>query len=284
MRSDDGGLTFTSADIPETQEHRLAYIAAIHPTDPDRVYLRVFDTPSTAILMTSDGGRTFQKIMTGTEQLLGFAISPDGTQMAVGGPSDGIWIGSADGTNLARRSDVAATCLTWAKDALYACADYKMSGFSIGRSIDSGATFEGLFRYDTLCGRAACGGDNTALCAEQWDLIAPAIGATCPDGGADAAADVSTGGSPRDAGPMVEAGKPTTTGGTPPPRVDDDSGGCTVTRSRPSRSIAWWTWLAVALLPLRRLSRRARHGASRRPRAAALTAESAAWGDSTRVG
>ena len=133
MRSDDSGATFTSADIPDTEEHRLTYIAAVHPTDPERVYLRVFDMPSTVIQMSSDGGKTFQKIMTGTEQLLGFAISPDGTQMAVGGPNDGIWVGSADGTNLARRSDVGATCLTWTKDALYACADYKTAGFSIGR-------------------------------------------------------------------------------------------------------------------------------------------------------
>ena len=255
MRSDDGGATFTSADIPETEQHRLTYIAAVHPTDPDRVYLRVFDIPSTVIQMSSDGGRTFQKIMTGTDQLLGFAISPDGTQMAVGGPNDGLWVGSADGTNLARRSDVGATCLTWTKDGLYACADYKTAGFSIGRSIDSGATFEGLFRYDNLCGRAACGGNTTARCAEEWELIAPAVGATC---GADAGADVSTGGTPRDAGPTVEAGNPTT-GGTPPPARDDDSGGCAVvgTRRGGSRFRSWAWFVAGAALGARRSRRRA---------------------------
>jgi hypothetical protein len=251
MRSDDGGATFTSADVPQTEEHRLAFIAAVHPIDADRVYLRIFDMPSTVIQMSRDGGRTFQKIMTGTEQLLGFAISPDGTQMAVGGPNDGLYIGSADGTNLARRSDVGATCLTWTKDALYACADYKAAGFSIGRSIDSGATFEGLFRYDTLCGRAGCGGNTTARCAEEWELIAPAVGATC---GADAGADVSTGGTSRDAGSAVEGGNPTT-GGSPPP-VDDDAGGCAIAGSRRVGSPCWsWAWLVGVALPLRRRMR-----------------------------
>jgi hypothetical protein len=258
MRSDDGGATFTSSDIPETQDHRLTYIAAVHPTDPDRVYLRVFDMPSTVIQMSRDGGRTFQKIFTGTEQLLGFAISPDGTQMAVGGPSDGLFIGSADGTNLTRRSDVGATCLTWTQDALYACADYKTAGFSIGRSSDSGATFQGLFRYDDLCGRAACGGSTTARCSEEWELIAPAVGATCA---ADAGkSDVSTGGTSRDGGPTVDAANPTT-GGMPPP-VGHDAGGCAIAAAPSGVSRGSAAWL-VALAPSlsRLVARRSRRRA-----------------------
>jgi hypothetical protein len=265
MRSDDGGATFTSADIPDTEEHRLTYIAAVHPTDPDRVYLRVFDTPSTVIQMSSDGGRTFQKILTGTEQLLGFAISPDGTQMAVGGPQDGLWVGSADGTNLARRSDVGATCLTWTKDALYACADYKTAGFSIGRSTDSGATFEGLFRYDNLCGRAACGGDTTAKCSEEWELIAPAVGATCAaDAGAlDAGADVSHGGTSPDARPTTDTGT-STTGGNPTP-TGDDSGGCSMTGSlRSARRAGTWGWLVIVATLGRFFAGRSRFSAGNR--------------------
>ncbi len=159
LRSDDGGATFQTFDIPGTEQQRLAFIAAVHPTEPDRVYVRVFDDdgerPITVILMTQDGGRTFKKIFTGTDQLFGFAISPDGTQMAFGGPGDGLQVGAADGSNLARRSDVQPTSLTWTSQGLYAAADSKLAGFSIGRSLDSGTTFHGLFKYESVCGQTA---------------------------------------------------------------------------------------------------------------------------------
>jgi hypothetical protein len=255
MRSDDGGATFTSADVPDTEEHRLTYIAAVHPFDAERVYLRVYDTTGTVIQTTGDGGRTFQKIFMGTDQILGFAISPDGTQIALGGPNDGIWVGSADGANLTRSSDVGATCLTWTPDALYACADYKTAGFSVGRSLDSGKTFESLFQFDTLCGRASCGNNTTSKCSEEWQLIAPAIGATCDvDAGVG---DGAAGSTSRDAGPTGGAGGAGGMTGGSPPVVHEDSGGCAMAHS--ARSATSWSslaWLVVALSRRRRTGRR----------------------------
>jgi hypothetical protein len=258
MRSDDLGATFTSADIPDTQEHRLTYIAAVHPFDPDRVYLRVLDMSGTVIQMTSDGGRTFQKIFTGTDQLLGFAISPDGTQMAVGGPNDGIWVGPADGSGLERRSDIGATCLTWTEDALFVGADYKKADFSIGKSVDSGKSFEGLFRFDKICGRAACG-VATSKCIEEWELVLPAIGATCADDAG--ASDGAAGGTSRDAGSMGGgAGAGGATGGTPNPIGDKEGGcSCTIEGTNSRRDLGAFgvlAWLAAAAL--RRAGRRAR--------------------------
>jgi hypothetical protein len=259
MRSDDGGATFTSADVPGTEEHRLVYIAAVHPFDPDRVYLRVFDLAGTAILLTKDGGKTFEKILTGADQLLGFAISPDGTQIAIGGPLDGLWVGAADGTNLARRSDVGATCLTWTKDALYACADYQIAGFSIGRSTDAGTTFEALYRYDQLCGRATCGPDNTARCSAEWELIAPAIGARC---GADS-------GTADDGGASVDASMPTDAsseagrggaGGNSGVQPSSAESSCAVGSSRSSESSCGTVISLLALAAIRRRAvRRARY-------------------------
>lgn len=236
MRSDDGGATFTSADVPDTEQHRLTYIAAVHPGDADRLYLRVDDADGTVIQTSNDGGLSFQKIFMGTGQLLGFAISPDGTQIAVGGPEDGIWVGASDGTNLARRSDVGATCLTWTEDALYACADYLKAGFSVGRSTDSGATFEGLFRYSALCGRASCGSTNSSRCVAEWDLVAPTLGAICRlDAGAeDASAPDGADSSHRE-------------GGTAPP-VSGDSSGCAIARGK--CAAAPWSWSFALLAAL----------------------------------
>ncbi|MET0594957.1 MAG: hypothetical protein ABW133_19815 [Polyangiaceae bacterium] len=252
MRSDDGGESFTSVDLPGTEEHRLAFIAAVHPTDPDRVYIRVYDLDGTVILVTKDGGKTFEKVLTGTDQLLGFAVSPDGAEIAIGGPMDGTWVGAADGTNLARRSDVGATCLTWTKDALYACADYQTAGFSIGRSTDRGSTFEPLYRYDALCGRATCGGDNTARCAEEWNLIAPAIGAKCSDAGGgddsgaiDAGRDVSTGSDASGGSAGSGGGTGGSAGGSGQPA--EESGGCAV-RASHRANLPWGIVILVAAL------------------------------------
>src|SRR5262249_15350823 len=138
LRSNDGGETFESLSIPETQQHRRAYIAKVHPTDPNRIWVRVYDPVGTRIIVTEDGGATFRNLFNGTDQLYGFALSPDGSQMAFGGPSDGIWVGGSDGVGLARRSDVLPNCLGWTPAGLWACADEaKAPFFSLGLSNNS---------------------------------------------------------------------------------------------------------------------------------------------------
>ena len=101
LRSSDGGLTLTSSAIPDTTGSRYAFIAAVHPLDPDTVYLRVADPDGTVLWASNDAGVTFRKLFTGKGALLGFAISPDGNVMAFGGPNDGLWVGRGDGTDSA---------------------------------------------------------------------------------------------------------------------------------------------------------------------------------------
>jgi len=43
----DGGVSFQRVTVPDTTVERLAYIAAVHPKEPDRVYVRVDDTAGT---------------------------------------------------------------------------------------------------------------------------------------------------------------------------------------------------------------------------------------------
>jgi photosystem II stability/assembly factor-like uncharacterized protein len=241
LRSSDGGQTFDSADIPETSSSRHAFIAAVHPSDPDRVYIRVYDTAGTRIWATTDGGKTFSRLYAASDQLYGFAISPDGNQIAFGGPGDGIWVGAADGSGLARRSDVVPTCLGWSADGLYACADPKTVGFLVGRSRDTAASFETLVTFDSLCGHTGCAADTQSgkACPSDWERVAPVVGTTC---GTDAGAEGV------EAGELGDASVPSS-----PPNLstlDPSGGGCRMA-SRPGGNAIWGS-LLMLLLRLRR--------------------------------
>lgn len=196
--SDDGGETFDERGIPGTADQRLAYIAGVHPTDSERLALRVNEADRTLLYETLDAGATFELLFVGQGLLTGFAYAPDGSELAFGGTEEGLFAGPGETGEFERRSDIAPTCLGWNDDGLWACADVRTAGFSFGRSTDGGRTFAPLLRFAELCGTSSCGGqsDVAALCSNDWRTVGPTIEAACgvdaPDGGSSGGA----GGSP----------------------------------------------------------------------------------------
>jgi photosystem II stability/assembly factor-like uncharacterized protein len=187
--SDDGGENFRERPVPGTAGQDLAYIAGVHPGEPDRLALRVNHVERTTLYETRDGGETFEILFEATGRLTGFAYSPDGAEVAFGGLDEGLYGGSLEELVFERRSDVAPTCLGWNDDGLWACADVQTAGFSFGRSRDAGRTFEPLLVFAELCGRSTCdaASDVGALCGTDWQNVAPSLAATCGvDGGAPA--------------------------------------------------------------------------------------------------
>ena len=199
LHSRDGGRSFERTVLPGTENGRLAFIGGVHPTDADRLYVRVNSSPNTLLLTSGDGARSFSEIFAGTGKLLGFAIAPDGASVAFGGPLDGTVIAAADGADAMRRSDVAPTCLSWRDDGLYACTD-AATGAVLGRLSHDATEFEPLLRFSELRGPTACGAETFvgSVCASAWDEIAPRLaeaGAAGEGaGGAGAAGAVSDGG------------------------------------------------------------------------------------------
>ena len=65
---------------------------------------------------------------------------------------------------------------------LYAVTDNYLDGYAVGRSINQGATWEGLIRFEQLTGPKSCG-DLPTICAGPWQALRQLLG--IPDRGSD---------------------------------------------------------------------------------------------------
>jgi hypothetical protein len=168
-------------DMPAMQcpSEDSLFIAGVDPTNADRVYLRSngitgTNTPGySRLYVTGDGGLTFDVVKSFTlpvvqstdyaviGEMLGFALSPDGSTVFVGTRETGLWsASSADLMFTNVNSNIHVQCLASRQAStgpeLWACSD-EISGFIIGRSTDDGATFKALMPTITsMSGPIAC--------------------------------------------------------------------------------------------------------------------------------
>ncbi|APR78335.1 Glycosyl hydrolase, BNR repeat precursor [Minicystis rosea] len=192
-RSDDRGATWQEKPIPGSDDTHLPYVGAIDPNNPDIVYVRLDGAPQDQLVVTKDGGQTWTKVFESTGDLFGFALSPDGATVAVGGDKDGVWTAPTSTLAFTKVSSVGAKCLTWTADGLYACADEFIDGFTAGISKDQGKTFTPLMHLGGLCGPLTCDPSSNVAqhCVSQWPVTAANISAVscdAPDGGASGSA------------------------------------------------------------------------------------------------
>lgn len=243
-RTDDRGATWTRFDIPGSNDKRLPYLGAIDPADPDTVYVRLDGEPADAVLVTRDGGESFTTIFEGQGNLLGFALSPDGGSVVVGGPQDGIWRAPTSSFAFEKVSDVGARCLTWTAEGIFACGGEFTDGFTVGRSTDEGETFTALLHLDGLCGPIECAPESgtASTCADLWGATELTIGSRQCGG------DAGAGGG----------------GSEPPPPGEPDGCGCKIGAAgarpagRPGGGAMWLAIAAVGALALGRARSRRR--------------------------
>jgi len=192
--SDDGGASWTTHAGPDGVDS--VYVSAVDPQDADRVYLRSY-FPQSSLYVSDDGAATWTSILESEVPLTGFALSPDGQQIAVGGTNGvsivGRTLGDAgSGTTITTTNPLPVSCLTWTAAGLYACADEATAGFTIGVSTDGGHTFASLLHLKDLTPATCAPASSAGLCAAQWCSTATAIGASCAgtgDAGSDARGD-----------------------------------------------------------------------------------------------
>jgi sortilin (neurotensin receptor 3) len=179
----DDGATWTEVPAPlDTSLATAVYIGGVDPLDPDRVYLRTNGASRLYVTAPLDGGLAFEAILTLSDEMLGFALSPDGSKIYAGSEMAGLFVGDrttmtfrhvssvVTGTDGGAR-DIHVQCLAARAGELWACAD-EPSGFLVGASTDDGATFSPKLHLDGVqapirCSAAgpisvACGADANA--------------------------------------------------------------------------------------------------------------------------
>ena len=231
-RSDDGGRTFTLGAIAGVASGAGVFIGGVDPVDLDVVYLRISPTATAPgrVIVTRDGGATFSDLVTIPGDVSGFALSPDGATLAVGGIDNGLYIGSTDASTTAAfpmTGTVKPSCLTWAGTHLYACAKEAVDMFSIAASDDGGAHFTAILHLADVTPAGCPAQSSAGICSSKWPPIAATIGA---DAGAPPASD----------------------GGVKPPK---SSSGCGCQVGSPARAEEGALALLGALLVARRRRR-----------------------------
>ena len=193
-RTDDMGGSWEIRPIPEASG-RAPYIAAVDPKAEDIVYVRLDGTPG-ALLVTKDGGATWQSVFSIPGYIQAFALSPDGTSVLAGGPTDGLWRAPASTLVFERISATGVQCLSWAYDSVYACG----TSYAVGRSKSAGEAIEPLLRLPCIRGPLACDATTSvgSSCPGEWPALMIKIGSMYCD--ADAGGGGGAGGVVIDAG------------------------------------------------------------------------------------
>jgi photosystem II stability/assembly factor-like uncharacterized protein len=167
---------WTEHALPPLADEVTDYIAGVDPTDADVVYVRsqgVADSVTQSrLFVTTDAGQSVRVALTLTSPMLGFALSPDGSNVYAGSAADGLLVAprAAVATPGAFRqvSPIHVACLAARPGEVWACSDEasKPAGFLVGVSRDDGATFTPELHLGGIAGALVCpAGAAAAQCS-----------------------------------------------------------------------------------------------------------------------
>jgi hypothetical protein len=268
--SKDGGVTWKEKPIPGTTRNNGPYIAAVHPTDPDVLYVRVrgewdgTNPVQSWLLYSEDAGDTWKELFRANADMLGFALAPDTTTVLVGmgdtldvlRPVDdsvlGLYRASGPAFTFSRLGTGEVGCLVYSGAALYVCGGEETDGYELGVSNDDGETVTPVFEYGMVRGPLACppSTPQAMICASQWSTACRGLG-DCPrvDAGTSSGA----------------AGSATSSGccGSATPRSSAPQIGTSQLTMLPGEGGAWAAGTAAVFGILRRLRRRRRKSQNR---------------------
>jgi photosystem II stability/assembly factor-like uncharacterized protein len=175
-RSGDGGANLTLLTPTTPGPADSWWIAGVDPRDPDTLFLRAPSGLRTDLLRSRDGGRTFARVASTNDPMLGFALSDDGRTVWYGSIAEGLFRSDDGGDSFRRVNPLPVLCLRQHAGALWACSDWVSHDFALGRSRDNGQTFEAMLRFgdnDRFLGPPVCDrrSEGAELCVERWPMM-----------------------------------------------------------------------------------------------------------------
>ena len=199
LRSSDAGRTWTARPIPNTNLSEAPYLAAIHPGDARRIYVRTDSwvpigtdlTANDALLYSNDSGETWTEVFRNRAKLLGFALSPDGETVLLGygdpftggttsvtGPL-GIFKSRTDAFAFEPIFSAHVSCLAWTARGVYVCGSQHFDRFELAFSPTPISTqmpgcIAPLLRLPEVKGPLACpAGTRARLAPPTGSRLAP---------------------------------------------------------------------------------------------------------------
>ena len=214
--STDRGQTWSRTLVPEAIGIASdVYVTAVDPSNPDLVYaraaFRVTETTRDAVLMVSrDGAKTYEVAMRAARAAMpGFALSPDGTKVALavisGADKDGVWVASRDTLQFEKHSPDVLACLRWGARGMFACQNLYTPScnptcpYVIATSGDDARTWNPLLvDLADVEGPKSCPTDSpfTSVCIPAWETSWKCRLEGCDAGIVDAGGDGGSESSP----------------------------------------------------------------------------------------
>jgi MYXO-CTERM domain-containing protein len=197
LHSADGGGTWEEHPLTLSPDQPVK-VVGVDPQDPAVLFLWRLGVAQDTILRSADSGRSFEPVLTASDQLLGFFIEPGGQRVYASGVNLGIHRSVDRGRTFALLAGAPhGGCLGGQGTSLYSCATWAQDGFAVGRSRD-GTTFEAYLRwFNEIDGPLECpdGTPTRTRCDPQWPQVAALfqipVGSDggVADGGTDGGAD-----------------------------------------------------------------------------------------------
>lgn len=199
LRSDDGGQNFAAFDHANSLSGGGLRLAAVDPTDPLKLYLRLLGQAGDSLVISEDGGEHVRVALPLAHSMSSFLRQADGT-LLVGTRESPSYLSSDGGQHFSEWSSAPHLRALAERDGvLYVAADNFADGFAIAKSSDRGAHFTSLLRFDQLLGPLQCG-QVPQICAAPWERLSSQLGI---GGAVDAGVDS---GQPIDLTPSASGG------------------------------------------------------------------------------